>query len=489
MSETRDPSRPAAAGASAPGPNAPGTVITRHRTTIDGQTHAYTATAGSLQLKGAEGEVRGDMFYVAFTLDDVRDATRRPITFAFNGGPGSSSVWLQLGALGPRRVDLPDTLAPPPPPYRLVDNAFGLLDQTDLVFIDPISTGFSRPAAGDRGEAFYSLEGDVEAVAEFIWRYLNKHHRWNSPRFLAGESYGTTRAVALARRLQERGIVLNGLVLLSLALDFQTFMFEVGNELPYVLYLPSYAAVAYYHDRLPERPAALGPFLDEVRAFAIEEYAPALLRGCALAPERKKALAGKLARYTGLDPAEIERLDLRIEYLHFAKSLLGRPGMAVGRLDARYVGPDSDRNHPQAQRDPSFDAPLGAYTALINDYLRRVLRYEADAGYQVFSMAVNASWNWAEKSRMGYTNVADDLRCTLLANPHLRVIILNGLFDLATPFFAAEYTADHLGIDPDLRANIELTWYEAGHMMYFHPPSLAQMRADLVGFYRRAQRG
>jgi len=458
---------------------------TRHRTTIDGRTLAYTATAGTLRLRAPDGSPRADMFYVAFTADDIDDASTRPITFAFNGGPGSSSVWLQLGALGPRRVDMPDTLTPPPPPYRLVDNAFGLLDQTDLVFIDPIATGFSRPIEGD-GKAFFNVEGDIEAVAEFIWRYLTRAQRWNSPRFLAGESYGTTRAVGLARRLQDRGIVLNGLVLLSLALDFQTFLFEVGNELPYVLYLPSYAAVAWYHERLADRPDDLHAFLEEVRTFAIEQYAPALLRGASLAPERRRAVAEQLAAYTGLDADTIERLDLRVEYLRFAKSLLGRPGHTVGRLDARYTGPDLDRDHRQLQRDPSYDAPVGVFTALINDYLRRVLRYEADTGYAVLSREVNRGWDWADKARMGHPSVADDLRLTLVANPHLRVIVLNGLYDLATPFFAAEYTVDHLGLEPEQRANIDLTYYEAGHMMYFHPPSLKAMRADLVRFYAQA---
>ncbi len=460
--------------------------VTRHRTTIAGRTVAYTATAGTLRLGPEGGPPRADMFYVAFTADGVDDLGQRPITFAFNGGPGSSSVWLQLGALGPRRVDLPDTVAPPPPPYRLVDNAFGLLDRTDLVFIDPVATGFSRPVGEGKGDDYFNIDGDIEAVAEFVWRYLTTHHRWNSPKFLAGESYGTTRAVGLAHRLQERGIVLNGLVLLSLALDFQTFLFEVGNELPYVLFLPTYAAVAWYHERLDDRPDDLRAFLEEVRAFAVDEYAPALLRGARLGSERRKAVVAKLARYTGLDAGTIDRLDLRVEYLRFAKTLLERPGHTVGRLDARYTGPDLDRDHRQLQRDPSYDAPLGAFTALINDYLRRVLRYEKDAGYAVLSMDVNRAWSWADKARMGHPSVADDLRRTLVANPHLQVIVLNGIFDLATPFFAAEYTVDHLGLEPEQRANIELTYYEAGHMMYFHPPSLRAMRADLVRFYERA---
>ncbi|MCB9541826.1 MAG: peptidase S10 [Myxococcales bacterium] len=474
----------------APKPAAPteDTVVTRHRTVIDGTTYAYTATAGTLNLRDESGAVSARLFYVAFTLDGVRDPSTRPLTFAFNGGPGSSSVWLQLGALGPRRVDMPDTAVPHPPPYRLVDNAFGLLDQTDLVFIDPVDTGFSRPHATDKRDAFYTIAGDVDAVAEFIWRYLSRHHRWNSPRFLAGESYGTTRAAALARVLQDRGIVLNGLVLLSLALNFQTFVFDVGNELPYIFFLPSYAATAWYHDRLPDKPPDLGAFLAEVRDFAIEEYAPALFRGAALDPDRRDAIAARIARYTGLDKADVLRLDLRVEYLRFAKTVLDRPGYTVGRLDSRYVGPDLDPDARRQQRDPSYDAPLGPFSALINDYLRRVLCYEADEGYEVLSMRVNEAWDWSDKRRMGPPNVGEDLRHALIANPHLRVVILSGLFDLATPFFAAEYTADHLGVEPALRAQIEIKEYAAGHMMYFHPPSLAAMRRDLVAFYRASVR-
>lgn len=459
------------------------TSVTRHETCIDGKTLAYTATAARLHLKDDKGEPKAGLFYVALTLDGVEDASTRPITFCFNGGPGSSSVWLQLGALGPRRVDMPDTVNPKPPPYRLVDNAYGILDRTDLVFIDPVDTGFSRTGGENKSEDFFNVKADVEAVGEFIWRYISKNHRWNSPKFLAGESYGTTRAAALAKHLQEQGIVLNGLVMLSLALNFQTFVFEAGNELPYILYLPSYAAVAWYHDALDPRPPALEPFLTEVRRFALEEYAPALLKGSGLDPSVKASLAQRLATYTGLAAAEIERLDLRVDYLRFAKSVAAEPGYTVGRLDARYLGPDSDPDHRRMQRDPSMDAPMGPFAALINDYVRRELAFEAEDAYTVLSLTVNRGWKWDDAQRMGYVNVTEDLRHALLANPHLKVIIANGIYDLATPFFAAEYTADHLSVGADLRQNVSLTYYEAGHMMYFHPPSLAQLRADLAAFY------
>ncbi len=459
------------------------TSVTYHETCIDGRTLAYTATAGTLHLRRPDGEPRARVFYVAYTADRVEDPQKRPVTFAFNGGPGSSSVWLQLGALGPRRIDLPDGVASPPPPYAVVDNACGILDLTDLVFIDPVDTGFSRPEGEAKGADFHGVAEDVESVAEFIRRWLSRNHRWNAPRFLAGESYGTTRAAGLARHLQEQGVALNGLVLISLALNFQTFVFETGNDLPYVLYLPAYAAAAWYHDRLEERPDDLHAWIDEARRWAVEVYAPALMHGAALVEARQQAIAEGLAHFTGMDAQTIRDMNLRVEYLRFAKTLLGRPGHTIGRLDCRYVGPDSDPLSGKMTRDPSYDAPLGAYTAVVNDYLRRELRFDATDEYEVLSMAVNAAWRWESDERMGYVNVSDDLRRAMVHNPHLKVLFANGLFDLATPAFAAEYTADHLGLPAELRENVTLSHYEAGHMMYFHAPSRRKLRADLVEFY------
>jgi len=461
-------------------------VQTSHTTTIEGQAIAYTATAGTLNLEDAKHADRASVFYVAYVKDGVDDPSTRPVTFCFNGGPGSSAVWLQLGAFGPRRVEMSDAAAPLPPPYDLVDNAFGLLDLTDLVFVDPVGTGFSRPVGKAKGEEFHSVKGDVESVGAFIAKWISRYARWNSPRFLAGESYGTTRAAGLVHHLQERGIVCNGLVLLGLALDFTTFVFEPGNDLPNVLYLPTYAATSWYHDRLDERPPDLHDFLEEVREFAVETYAPALLRGAGLPADRKHALAQRLAAYTGLPAGEIEARDLRIEYLWYAKRVLGEPGRTVGRLDSRFVGIDPDTHHPRATSDPSFDAPIGPYSALINDHLRRHLGWESDDEYEVLSIAVNEAWKWDQDAHMGFPHVVQDLRRALLANPHLKVLVASGLYDLATPFFASAYTVDHLDVDESLRANVRLCWYEAGHMMYVHPPSLAKLRADLKGWYADA---
>jgi carboxypeptidase C (cathepsin A) len=463
-------------------------VTTNHTTVLGGRTLSYTATAGTLNLKDDKGEDRASVFYVAYVADAMADTSTRPVTFCFNGGPGSSAVWLQFGAFGPRRIDIPDTLASPPAPYRLVDNDQGILDLTDMVFIDPVGTGFSRAVGDTDAKEFHGVKGDVESVGEFIWRWLTRNNRWNSPKFLAGESYGTTRAAALSHHLQEKGVVLNGLVLVSLATHFQTFIFETGNVLPNALYLPSYAAVAHYHRKLPLPVEDRDAFLDEARRFALEEYAPALLQGANLAPERLEALARKLHRFTGLPVEALIRRRLQIHYLWFARTLLGATERTIGRLDARYVGPDLDPYGQMMNRDPSYDAPLGAYTALVNDFLRRQLGWETDDSYEVLSTEVNRNWKWDHDS-MGYVNTTEELRMALIANPHLKVLFASGLYDLATPFFAAEYTASHVGVTGELSDNLTLTFYDAGHMMYFHRPSLEQLKADLAAFYKGARGG
>ena len=455
---------------------------TQHTLALAGRTLAYTATAGTLNLKDEYGEDRASLFYVSYVLDGVADPSTRPVTFCFNGGPGSSSVWLHLGAFGPRRVVVPDTVPAPAAPHRLEDNSASLLDQTDLVFIDPVGTGFSRPVGEGEGKHYWSVKEDVESVATFILRWLNRNGRWTSPKLLAGESYGTTRAAGLALALSEKGVTLNGLILVSVALNFQTFLFETGNDLPYLLYLPSYAATAWYHGRVPGK--SLQALLDEVRAWTLDVYAPALMRGPRLSDKARAAVAARLARYTGLPADAIAARDLRIPYLWFAKQVLGRPGVTAGRLDSRYVGRDTDPWASELTRDPSYDAIYGAYTAGINETLRRTLGWTTDDEYDVLSINVNQDWRWEQGRRRGYLNVADDLSQAMVANPHMGVLLANGLYDLATPFFAAEYTADHLNIGPELRGNVRLTWYEAGHMMYLHPPSLLQLKADLDAFYR-----
>ena len=457
------------------------TSVTHHEVVVGGETVAYTATAGLMHITNEKAKGTAAIFYIAYIKDGVEDAATRPLTFCFNGGPGSSSVWLHLGAFGPQRIDMVDMAAPRPNMSRLVDNEHSLLDITDLVFVDPVGTGFSRAGGEGKNKDFFGVVGDGDSLAAFITRYLSRNHRWASPKFLAGESYGTTRAALLAHVLGEKGVTLNGLIMLSLALNFQTFCFEPGNDLPHLMFLPTYAAVAWHHGLLADDVAPdLDTLLTEVRRWTLDVYAPALLRGGRVGADERAQIAAQLARYTGLDAGEIETLNLRVADMRFSKSVLKRPGDTVGRMDGRYTAPDSDRDHRRTQRDPSIDFPFGPYTGLINDHLRRTLAFDHDIEYVVFNMKANEAWKWERKDRLGFPDTAEDMRKAMHSNPHLKVLFANGLFDMATPFFAAEYTADHLQLPAELRQNIALTYYPAGHMMYFHPPSHAQLKADVA---------
>lgn len=472
-------------------------VETRHTLTIGGQEIKYTVTAGTLVLKEeseAAGEKEGvsegekpkaSVFFIAYARDDAGDRSRRPITFSFNGGPGSASVWLHLGVLGPRRVQMDDAGLGdlPPPPYRLVDNEYSLLDQTDLVFIDPVSTGYSRPVPGEKAKDYHGFKKDVESVGEFIRLYTTRYQRWTSPKFLIGESYGTTRAAGLSGFLQERyGMYLNGLLLVSSILDFQTVEFHAGNDLPYILFLPSYAATAWYHRRLaPELQADLRATLREVEAFAGGEYALALMQGDRLGETGRAAVLEKLARYTGLAPEYIQRSNLRLEIFRFTKELLRGERRTVGRLDSRFKGIDRDAAGAAFDYDPSLANILGPYTAAFYDYVRGELNFESDLLYEVLHPNLWSKWSYAEYENR-YVYVAETLRQALTANPYLRVFVANGYYDLATPYYATEYTFNHLGLDPSLQANIAMKYYEAGHMMYTHLPSLAQLKQDLAAF-------
>lgn len=465
---------------------------THHTIQIDGETIGYTATAGRLILS-VEDEKEGEkpkaaIFFVAYTrdagpgADEAAYAAARPITFAFNGGPGSSSVWLHLGLLGPRRVLLEEDGRQLPPPYRLIDNAFSLLDRTDLVFIDPVTTGYSRAVPGEADKQFHSFKADIESVGDFIRLYVSRYGRWASPRYLIGESYGTTRAAGLAGYLQERhGLYLNGIMLVSTVLNFMTLDFAPGNDLPYPLFLPTYAATAHYHGRLgSEVPAELPALLAEVEAFALGDYALALLRGDTLAAGDRAALARRLASYTGLSADYIERCHLRVGIHRFVKELLRAERRTAGRLDSRFTGIDRDAAGEGFEYDPSYAFIQGPYTGLLNDYVRRELRFESDLPYEVLSDRVQP-WTFGEHQN-AYVNVGETLRKAISQNPYLRVFVASGLYDLATPYLATRYTLDHLSLDEAQRGNVRLAEYEAGHMMYIHAPSLARLKADLAAF-------
>ncbi len=459
---------------------------TTHRIMLGDEEIEYRATTGTIVLKKEEGEPRASVFFIAYEKISDDDGDDRPVTFSFNGGPGSSSVWLHLGVLGPRRIQMPDDGTAPPPPYQLVDNAYTLLDVSDLVFIDPVSTGFSRAAPGYDASKFHGVEADLNSVGEFIRLYTTRNHRWQSPKFLIGESYGTIRAAGLAMRLQDAyGMYLNGIMLVSTVLDFQTINFAHGNDLPYSLFLPAFAATARYHHRLPaqgDRP--LPDFLAEVEAFALGDYNVALAQGDALPQEQRKRIAQRLADYTGLPEDYIEKSDLRVNIFKFARELLREDRKIIGRFDSRITGVVTDPIGSGYEYDPSYTAIHGPISTMLNHYLRTELNFESDLTYEILSGKVHP-WNYG-KYKNRYLHVADRLHRAMVRNPYLKVFIGAGYYDLATPFSVTNYTVNHLGLAPDLRDNISVSYYEAGHMMYTHKPSLIKMKSDLAAFIRAA---
>lgn len=458
-------------------------VSTSHEIHVDGKSLKYTAVAGSMPMKDEEGKLKANIFFIAYTRDGVTDAGHRPITFAYNGGPGSSSVWLHLGALGPKRVLLTDDGWAYPPPYRLVDNEESWLPFTDLVFIDPVTTGYSRPAAGEKPEQFHGLKEDVESVGDFIRLYTTRYQRWASPKFLAGESYGTTRSAGLSGYLQDRyGMYLSGITLISSVLNFATLEFGPGNDLPNVVFLPSYTAAAWYHKRLSaELQADRGKAIAESEEFAKGDYARALLLGSALpAPERARVI-DELARLTGLTKEFIDHHDLRIRDEEFFRELLKSQNREIGRLDDRFVGLPEPEGR-EILGDPSYAAILGPYTAMFNSYIRGELKYESDLPYEILTPRV---WPW-KMPEGRYVDVAHTLAQAIKLNPALRVFIAAGYYDLATPFFGAEYTGDHLDLPAELRGNVSLDHFEAGHMLYIQKASRQRLTHDVEDFYRKA---
>lgn len=461
-------------------------VVTEHSVRIQGDKVQYKATTGTLVLKDDKGNPTASFFYIAYTKDGVDDARKRPVTFAYNGGPGSSSVWLHMGALGPRIVKFPDVTQPANAPFDVVDNKDSILDTTDLVFIDPVGTGYSKAEGKKEGKDFWGVDSDKKAMAEFIRLWLTKAERWNSPKFLAGESYGTTRSAAVVDELENHGVYMNGVVLMSSVLDFSTISFNPGNDLPYITYLPTYAATAWYHDALPNKPKDLEAFLKEVRAFAGGEYAAALFKGSDIGAEEKARIIDKLHQYTGLSKAYLDQTNLRIDIMRFTKELLRDKRRTVGRLDSRFEGIDHDAAGETFEHDPSYTAIKGPYTAAFNDYVRRELKFKDDSEYQILSYKVNMGWDWGKGGWKGYTNVAEDLRHAMSTNTHLKVMVANGYYDMATPFFATEYTFSHMGLEPSIEKNVSFSYYPAGHMMYVQPASREKLANTIRAFIKSA---
>jgi len=460
--------------------------VTDHEATIAGKALKYRATAGTYQLKDEAGKAKADLFFVAYEKTPAGDSAdalaKRPITFVFNGGPGAAAVWLHLGTAGPKRVKLTQLGEAPAPPYGVVDNDFTWLDATDLVFIDPVGTGYSRAAPGEDPKQFYGVENDLKWVAEFIRLYATRNGRWPSPKFLAGESYGTTRAAGLSEHLLERqGIALNGVILISAVLNFQTISFSEGNDLPFVLFLPTYTSIAHYHKKLPQDLQADKPrALKEAEQFALNEYTAALAKGASLPADEKAELAKKLARLTGLPADIVRKANLRVDADLFRKTLLVDDEKVIGRYDGRLMGFDPEPLGRWPDHDPSFNQFLAAYSGAFNDYVRRGLKYESDVQYDVLSGRVQP-WDFGRAGH-GYLNVADDLERAMRLSPHTKLMVCSGVYDLATPYFGAGWTVRHMKLNPELRKNVTETFYPGGHMLYHEAGSLKQLHEDVARF-------
>jgi carboxypeptidase C (cathepsin A) len=496
--------------------DSPSDVTTQGSVTVGGQAIAYDAIAGTLtvgsndvqdaelgmdgkpqpgsqlalsepkELKDAEPVAR--IFYVAYFKKDAK-AESRPITFFYNGGPGSSTVWLHMGSLGPRHVVTDGDEHMPAAPYKLVDNANSLLDTSDLVFIDMPGTGFGRLVGKDAGKAFWGVDQDANAFARFIARFITKYNRWNSPKYLFGESYGTTRSAVLADVLQNsKSIDLNGVILLSQIFNFSTDIDgpsgNPGVDLPYVLALPTYAATAWYHKKLPQQPSALEPFLTEVEDYAMGAYTHALALGTDITATEKQSVAEKLHDYTGLPVAYLLRANLRVNGGEFEKTLQEDQDLTTGRLDSRFSGPNLNPLSESSEYDPQSSSISSAYVALFNEYVRKDLKYGDGQTYLPEAQFGSTEWSFNHRGNPVNLNVAVDLAEALKTNPRLRVMVNGGYYDLATPFFAAEYEEKHLPIPQSLAKNIEYDWYESGHMVYVREESLKQLHDRVSAFIR-----
>jgi carboxypeptidase C (cathepsin A) len=460
---------------------------TSHTARVGSQQIKYTATAGTLPIRLDNGDLAARMFFVAYTRDGS-EARTRPVAFLFNGGPGSASIWLHMGSFAPVKAEMAAEGFQPAPPYRLVANEYSLLDVADVVFVDAMSTGYSRTVSGVDPRQFHGVRGDLQAFGKFIREYLDHFDRWQSPKFLIGESYGSIRAAGLAAELQNRhAIELNGVVLLSALLSFQNIITAPQNDLAYIVLIETYAATAWYHKKLPAELAGkpLKEIVDEARTFAFGEYASALMKGHTLSVADVKDTAQKLARYIGLSPAYVEQANLRVSAGRFRKELLRDQRLTVGRLDSRFTAVDIDAAGEQAEFDPSNSALAGPYVAAFQDYVRNTLKWESDLHYPTSGNV--RPWSWDEFENR-FTDLTDELRGAMSRNPFLRVLALAGYYDVATPVGGIEYNLWHLGYDETFKKRTEITYYEGGHMMYIRPSAHEALTRDVARFIRKASR-
>ena len=485
-----DKQREAVEGSFAVAPVEEGETRSKGAVTVAGRRLPYTATAGTLTIRDVEGKPTASMFYTAYTLDGVRPGSTRPVTFFFNGGPGSPTMWLRMGSFGPVRIQTANPEYVRPAPYPVAPNPHTLLDKTDLVFLDAIGAGYSRVLGEAKAAAFYGVDEDVDAFARAIRRYVSKYARWNAPKFLFGESYGTLRAGALTYRLQDQGVAMNGVVLFSSIMNYGYR--QPGLDQVHINYLPSYAATAWYHKRLANPPTDVADIVAQARAFAVGPYAAALGKGQLIGAAERDAVARRMAELTGLSPEFIERANLRVDLPRFQKELLRGTRQVVGRLDSRYVGYDADAAGERPEGDVSSDAISAAFIAAQNDHAGRVLGYRTDLEYRPSARdAPGWTWNWKHQAPGGgqaqnNPNTAIDLAAAMRANPYLKVLSMNGWYDMATPFFGAENDLNHMMLEPAQQRNLRFTYYGAGHMMYLNPEALAQMKRDLSAWYDEA---
>ncbi|MBX9816136.1 MAG: peptidase S10 [Proteobacteria bacterium SG_bin5] len=463
-------------------------VVSKGNVTVKGVAIAYSATAGTLTIRDDDGKPTASVFYTAYTKDG---GGKRPVSFLFNGGPGSASLWLHMGSFGPVRVQTtsPDYVAPGA--GALAPNPYSLLDKTDLVFIDAIGAGWSRPLGDKSGKDFWGVDQDADAFARAIMRYVTKNNRWGSPKILFGESYGTLRSGAVSALLEQRGMSLNGVVLLSTILNYGVR--QPGYDQNYMVLLPGYAATAWYHQRLPNRPADLKAFLAEVRQWVSGPYAAALAKGSALPTDEAQAIARQMAAYTGLSEAFILRANLRIDLPHFQTELLRDQRVATGRLDSRYRLNVADANADAPDDDPASTAITGAYVSAFMDYAAKTLNYRTELPYKVSARDGSFDWDWRHRAPGARgaqlaPNTAVDLAYAMRTNPYLKVLFLNGYYDMATPFYGAEFDANHMLLPEPLRKNVSFTYYESGHMIYLNPQALAQLHDDLARWYDEVAR-